>query len=114
MRASVLAWSWSEGGLTAEGPVRAAGVDEYCRILAVVPPAPGKKTAHVVVGAGGSSELLVLSLAHLILVHSHWLEDVAVTGLAADPWGSALAVCDYYSDVIHILAWPLAGMPPLE
>jgi len=35
-------------------------------------------------------------------------------GLAADPWGAALAVCDGASQSTHVLAWPLPGMPQLE
>ena len=34
-------------------------------------------------------------------------------GLAADPSGTALAVCDGgASKTIHVLPWPLPGMPP--
>jgi hypothetical protein len=35
-------------------------------------------------------------------------------GLAADPSGTALAVCDYESKAIHVLPWPLPDMPPLQ
>lgn len=38
---------------------------------------------------------------------------MAVCGLAADPWGETLAVCDCVSMVTHILPWPLPGMPLL-
>jgi hypothetical protein len=37
-----------------------------------------------------------------------------VTGLAADPSGIALAVRDAASEAIHVLPWPLPGMPPLQ
>jgi len=56
----------------------------------------------------------VLSLPGLALVHTHRLEGFAVVGLAADPWGTALAVCDDASNSTHVLAWPLPGMPQLE
>jgi len=59
-------------------------------------------------------ELRVLSLPGLALVHTHRLEGMQVWGLAADPCGTALAVCDYASQSTHVLAWPLPGMPQLE
>lgn len=55
-----------------------------------------------------------MSLPGLALVHEHTLDGMRVTGLAADPWGGALVVCDAASTSLHVLAWPLAGMPPLE
>jgi hypothetical protein len=56
----------------------------------------------------------VLSLPDRRLVHTHTLEGMVVTGLAADPSGTALAVCDAASKAIHVLPWPLPGMPPLQ
>jgi len=44
-----------------------------------------------------TSELRVLSLPGLALVHTHRLEGMQVCGLAADPCGTALAVCDLAS-----------------
>ena len=81
------------------------------RPLAVVPPAPGKRISHLVVGIGYTVKLLVLALPDLVLVHTHNL-DYPVIGLAADPWGGFLAVCG--SSALHVLAWPLPGMSPLE
>jgi len=94
--------------------VGAAGSSKYSRTLAIVPPAPGKRVSHLVVGSRNSSELVILSLPGLAFVHSHNLEGMQVTGLAADPWGAALAACDRVSGAIHVLGWPLPGMPPLE
>jgi hypothetical protein len=37
-----------------------------------------------------------------------------VVGVAADPSGTALAVCDRASEAVHVLPWPLPGMPPLQ
>ena len=96
-----------------EGPSAVAGALPASRPLAVVPPAPGKKVSHLVVGKFKAPELLVLSLPGLVLVHTHRLEGMKVTGLAADPWGGALAVHDVESKALHVLAWPLPGMPPL-
>ena len=84
------------------------------RPLTVIPPAPCKAVSYLVVGTGESSELLVLSLPSLALVHTHRLEGMKVLGLAADPWGGALAVCDAASQFLHVLTWPLPGMPPLQ
>jgi hypothetical protein len=84
------------------------------RPLAVLPPTPGRHTSHLVVGTLGVPTLLVLSLPDRRLVHTHTLEGMAVTGLAADPSGTALAVCDAAFAAIHVLPWPLPGMPPLQ
>lgn len=115
---SVHAWSCAADGATIRisslGRVTAAGAAESTRIVAVVPPAPGKMISHLVVGTPGSPELLVLSLPGLALVHTHILSGLDVLGLAADPWGGALAVCDEVSRAIHVLAWPLPGMLPLQ
>ena len=56
----------------------------------------------------------MLSLPGLALVHTHRLEGMQVTGLAADPLGGAVVVCDRESGATHIIAWPLPGMPPLQ
>jgi len=52
-------------------------------------------------------------LPDFTLVHTHRQEGVAVEGLAADPWGSSIAVCDATSSAMHVLPWPLPGMPLL-
>ena len=100
--------------LTWHGPVAAAGIMEGFRPLTVIPPAAGKTVSHLVVGAESSPELRVLSLPGLVLEHTHRLEGMRVIGLAADPWGGALAVCDAASQAVHVLAWPLPGMSPLQ
>ena len=114
---SVSAWTCSAdaagGNLCAAGPVTAAGSDFEGRSLVVVPPASGKNVSHLVVGTLGTPRLLVLSLPDLILVHTHSLVGMGVLGLAADPWGRALAVRESSSS-IHVLAWPLPGMPEVE
>jgi hypothetical protein len=43
----------------------------------------------------------------------HTLVGMQVMGLAADPSGTALAVCDGVSKAVHVLPWPLPGMPAL-
>lgn len=116
---AVHAWSCATDGAGISvndlGPVPAAGTRERARPLVVMPPAPGKTVSHLVVGVLGSSELIVLSLPDFALVHTHSMEGITVKAMAADPWGRALAVCD--ADVeatIHVVAWPLPGMLPLD
>ena len=110
--------------LVPRGVVHAAGDSSSVRPLAVMPPPPGKRTSHLVVGTLSTSRLHVLALPSLALVHEHILGSesvlvpdtwgvVGVAGLAADPWGMAIAVCDNKSHTVGVLAWPLPGMPPL-
>ena len=94
--------------------VLAAGSKHCFRHLAVMPPATGKRVSHLIVGTEDSSELLVLSLPGLALVHSHVIEGMQLIGMAADPFGKALVVHDFISKAFNILAWPLPGMPPLK
>jgi hypothetical protein len=110
----VTAFRWNGGALVSEGVVETAGDTEYSRPLAVVPPAPGQHTSYLVVGTCRTHTLLVLSLPDRRLVHKHTLGGMMVKGLAADPSGTALAVCDGASRAVHVLPWPLPGMPPLQ
>jgi hypothetical protein len=110
----VCAFRWDGAALVAEGVVKAAGAADHWRPLAVMPPTPGRYTSYLVVGTYDKPTLLVLSLSDRRLVHTHTLEGMGVMGLAADPSGTALAVCDRASKAIHVLPWPLPGMPPLQ
>jgi hypothetical protein len=112
----VSAFRWNGSTLVSEGAVEAAGVtdDSGCRPLAVMPPTPGHRTSYLVVGTVYTPTLLVLSLSDRSLIHTHTLEGMQVKGLAADPSGTALAVSDGASEAIHVLPWPLPGMPPLQ
>ena len=119
----VHAWACATDGagglrISLAGHVAATGLWAYNRPLAVMPPAPGKTVSHLVVSMSNvtaySNELLILSLPGLTLVHTQRLEGVVVMGLAADPWGGALAVCDMRSSGVRVVAWPLSGMPPLD
>ena len=104
------AFRWDGAVLVAEGFVEAAGATGNWRPLAVVPPATGQHTSYLVVGTKETPTLLVLTLPDRRLVHTHKLEGMRVVGLAADPSGTALAVCDGESKAIHVLPWPLPGM----
>jgi DNA-binding beta-propeller fold protein YncE len=110
----VSAFRWDGAALVAEGVVGAAGTAVDDRPLAMLPPTPGRHTSYLVVGTRLKPTLRVLSLPSRRLVHTHTLDGMLVTGLAADPSGTALAVCDYTSNAIHVLPWPLPGMPPLQ
>lgn len=113
-KCTVHAWRWAAdgSGLRAEGSIAAAGTNYSSRPLAVMPPAPGKLASHLIVGVQDSPELRVLSLPGLELVHTHHLEGMKVHGLAADPWGGALAICDYvrFGKAIRVLSWPLSDI----
>jgi hypothetical protein len=110
----VTAFRWNGGALVSEGVLEAAGDTGNLRPLAVVPPAPGQRSSYLVVGTHNSPTLLILSLPDRRLVHTHTLEGMKVMGLAADPSGTALAVCNGASKAVHVLPWPLPGMPPLQ
>jgi hypothetical protein len=90
------------------------GKADSWRPLAIVPPAPGHRRSHLLVGVKDKPTLHILSLPEHELVHTHMLEGFAINGLVADPHGCALAVSDGVSKSIHVLSWPLPGMPPLE
>lgn len=116
-RYAVTQFSWAPSSslnFRVDRRVSAAGEGSHVRILTVVPPAPGKRVAHLVVGTGDKPKLRVIALPGLALVYTHILEGMRVTGLAADPLGGALAVCDRLCGTVHVLAWPLPGMPVLE
>jgi hypothetical protein len=110
----VSTFRWDGASLVAEGDVEAAGTADNWRPLAVMPPTLDRHTSYLVVGTRYWPTLLVLSLPDRRLVHTHTLEGMRVTGLAADPSGTALAVCDAAYKAIHVLLWPLPGMPPLQ
>ena len=114
---SVHAWSCTPDGagvlIASAGPVPAAGAIGAYRPLAVMPPAPGKKASHLVVGCNSTGTLVILSLPSRALVHTHDLEGMSIVGMAADPWGKALAVLDAGTRSLNVLAWPLPGMPQL-
>jgi len=108
----VSAFRWNGAALVFDRIVETAGVGY--RPLAVVPPgpapAPSQRTSYLVVGTYRFSTLHVFSLPDHHLVHTHELEEMEVAGLAADPFGTALAVCNAASKAIHVLPWPLPGM----
>jgi hypothetical protein len=105
----VIAFRWNENAFVFDRDIETFE-NTYFHPLAVVPPVPGQHTSFLVVGTLGCPTLRVLSLSDCCLVHTHELEGMEVAGLAADPSGTALAVCDAASKAIHVLPWPLHGM----
>ena len=112
---TVISWLWTtKSTFQATGIVEAAGATSDWRPIAVVPPAPGKLHSYLLVGTYKKAELRVIALPTLTLVHTHVLEGMHVSDLAADLSGSAIAVCDAASMAVYILTWPLPGMPSVE
>jgi hypothetical protein len=116
---SVAAFHWDGSALVSEGEVIAR--DEFWSALfvAVMPPAPGQRCSYLVAGTRNNRQpsLRVFLLPDLRLIHTHALslvEGVNMAGLATDPSGTALAVCDKGSQIVRVLVWPLPGMPPLQ
>lgn len=110
---AVNAWVRTASSFQALSRVGAAGSASTLRLVVIMPPAPGKVHAHLIVGVHGESELRIISLPGGALIHKHVLRGMHPIGLAADPSGAALAVSDGTSDAIHVLRWPLPGMPLL-
>lgn len=105
-------WSWLEDAVLADAQaVQDAGVEPHYRPVIVMPAARDGRHSYLIVGTIDSPLLRVLSLPDLRLVHSHVLEGMQVTGLAADPNGTSFVVCDAASQAVHVLAWPVPGMP---
>ena len=117
-RYTVHAWTCATDGVSLRisqtGPLAAIKPSYAKLFLAVMPPAANKTTSHLLIATAAELRVYRLTLPDVALVHTHILEGMEVAGIAADPWGEALAVCDCDSESIHVLAWPLSGMPPLE
>lgn len=105
---------FADARLTHTRPVEAAGPSGKYRPLAVMPPAPGRASAHLVAGENDSPRLVVVRLPDLTKVHTHDLGEMSVVGLAGDPSGRALVVCEGRRRDVHVLPWPLPGMPELS
>jgi hypothetical protein len=107
-------FAWNGVALEPGPAVDAPCVTFNFRLLAVMPPAPGKRRSHLIVGTWGESDVIVMSLPDCIHVHTQLLSNCHVRGIAADPSGTALAVCDGASGETRLMAWPIEGMPELE
>ena len=127
---TVAAFQWRGiSGLTPfRAMVEAAGSTAARRPLALMPaPRGGPGQSVLVVGTQKSSELRLLALPSLELIHTHVLEGVQVQGLGADSarhyaqagdgedsGTPSLIVFDIASGDVLILPWPLEGMPLLD
>ena len=125
---------WEGAGLVHRGRVEEAGDRTTYHPLAVMPPAPGKRVSHLLVADMGTPRLLVLALPSHTRVHECDLQDgMCIVGIAADPSGTALAVCFgvrnwasadsdsksellRHSDAVRVFAWPqeVPGLPELK
>jgi outer membrane protein assembly factor BamB len=113
----VWSFSWDGSAIHSHGALSGTEDGRNYRSLAVVPPAVGRCTSHLVVGTWGSQELRVLSLPDMKLVYTTELstagdERMRAHGLAADRTGTTLILCDD-GGVVYTLPWPLQGMPAL-
>lgn len=106
---SALSWDSSSTSFSAPEDVKSIEATTNNRLVAVVPSA--SSCAHLVVGTYGRPDLCIFSLPDCRLVRKHCLKDVEVTGLASDPTGTCLVVCDCNSMAVHVLPWPLEGAP---
>lgn len=111
-------YRWDYESLVQQAPLEAAGSVKSRRPMAVVPPAPGRRLSHLVVGIEGRTGVRVVALpAHTLVCEVAVLRapdgrPILVQGLAAGTLGSSLVVCS--KDEAHVLPWPLPGMPELE
>ena len=82
--------------------------------LAVVPPGPGKKKWHLVVGRYHRSTIVVMELptGDRVCEVDAPVPDADLRGLAADPGGGALLLSSMHD--ICTVPWPLEGMPELS
>ena len=110
----VRAFKWNDrvGSLELVGTIAAITPVDNCRPLAVMPPAPGSCTSHLVVGCIWSSHLVVLALPGHTVVRTFSVAPLKVTGLAADPTGTALVICGIHLDarserIVQVVPWPL-------
>jgi hypothetical protein len=79
--------------------------------LAVMPPAPGCTDWLLLVGQRDRDTLHVFTLPDFLLVGTHKLP-IPISGLAADPAGTALVIGgNYTGECVRVLAWPLPAVP---
>jgi hypothetical protein len=116
----VHAYSWDGTALQAHGMLAESAPGRNYRALAVFPPSAGRGISYLVIGTWGDPDVIVLKLPHGRLVAKCGLSDRGrtvrkfnVKGLAADALGRNLVVCDD-GGTVHVLPWPLEGMPLLE
>jgi hypothetical protein len=115
-RNQIVAFAWDDVAATLGAkatPVVAAEFATSGRPLAVIPPSVNVNTSasYLVVVTYGESTLRVIALPDHRLVHTHRCDGMRIMGLAADPSGNAVAIYDAASDTVHVLSWPLPGMP---
>jgi hypothetical protein len=112
----IVSFRWNGTKLIAE---HTTPISESVRTITVIQPTAGRRISYLVGGHENMFDdsfiLQVFSLPDLswvcsTLIPCHWGKT-----LSADPSGTSIAMLNsYMGDAIHILPWPLAGMPALE
>lgn len=110
--ARIASWAWDGSRLVDLGERVAmpheAKLGDYPP-LTIMPVYVGAQTPFLIVGECDCDTLRVFSLPLITLVHTHTFPGFEIEGLAADPSGTALAVCDRASGAVHVVPWPLPG-----
>lgn len=109
---NISAFCWDGAALVHDGIITPSSSNvpaAFDHPLAVISSSCG--TSCLVVGDFGSSKINIYTLPDRRWIHTHELTGMHITNLAADPSGTALAVCDDSSENINVLPWPLPGMP---
>ena len=110
--ARIAMWAWEGSRLIDLGENVAmppeANLADYPP-LAIMPVSDGARMPFLIVGECDSDTLRVFSLPLITLVHTHTFPGFEIEGLAADPSGTALAVCDRASGAVYVVPWPLPG-----
>jgi len=110
--ARIASWAWDGSRLVDLGEKvempREANVVDFPP-LTIMPVYVGAQTPFLIVGECDCDTVRVFSLPLITLVHTHTFLGFEIEGLAADPSGTALAVCDRASGAVHVVPWPLPG-----
>jgi hypothetical protein len=82
------------------------------RPLAILHPAGSSESSasYLIVAECATPNVLVLEIPSHQLVHQHSFTGMSIRGIAAEPSGEALALCDDESGQVHLVTWPLPGM----
>jgi hypothetical protein len=124
---TVSSFQWDGTTLTQLADLPLPGKRRSYIPLAVVPAAAGPgspASSYLVVGNAAGGVLNVYALPERRHVYDYTVlsgvssrhsgsgkVEANIVGLAADPSGVALVACDKLSEDIHVLPWPLPGMP---
>jgi hypothetical protein len=115
----VFSYAWDGASLSPIGEVEAAGRGENYeyRALAVMPPAHGASVSHLLVATWGSGEFIALSLPDYHVAFRGPFRcpispggapvTVNFRGIAADPTGRAVVICERIRETVFVVPWPM-------